>query len=105
MCSSPTGEYVYTGSLDGTVRCWMLPSPNVDPYDNYDSSLLVETLRGHSDSVWSVAFHSSDNRLISASSDCTLKLWEPGLSQPLLRTFVADASMKNDQEKIFSGKF
>lgn len=43
-----------------------------------DSSVLTETLRGHHNAVWSVAFHASDNRLISASADGAVKLWEPG---------------------------
>ncbi|VDP07561.1 unnamed protein product [Soboliphyme baturini] len=90
MCLSPTGDYCYTGSLDGTVRCWMMPSPSVDLYDTYDKSVLSETFRGHSDAVWSVAFHSSDNRLISASADGTVKIWEPSVAQPLLKTYVPD---------------
>lgn len=92
MCLSPTGEFAYTGSLDGTVRCWTLPSPNIDPYEPYDPRLLTDTLRGHQDAVWSIAFHSSDNRLISASSDGTLKLWEPGATHPLISTFAAEAN-------------
>lgn len=43
-----------------------------------DPKVLSERLRGHKDAVWSVAYHSSDNRLVSASSDGTVKLWEPG---------------------------
>lgn len=43
-----------------------------------DSKVLCEKLKGHSSAVWSVAFHSSDNRLVSASADGTIKLWEPG---------------------------
>ncbi|KFD59050.1 hypothetical protein M513_00213, partial [Trichuris suis] len=90
MCLSPTGDYCYTGGLDKTVRCWMMPPPNIDPYDPLDRSISSEVLRGHDDAVWSLAFHSSDNRLISASADGTLKLWEPSASSPLLATYVAD---------------
>lgn len=45
---------------------------------NSDPNLLIETLNAHNDAVWSVALHSSDNRLISASCDGLIKLWEPG---------------------------
>ena len=31
---------------------------------------------GHNDAVWSVKYHSSTNRLISASSDATIKIWD-----------------------------
>lgn len=43
-----------------------------------DPKVLVEKLKGHADAVWSIAYHSSDNRLVSASADGTIKLWEPG---------------------------
>ncbi|KRY89935.1 Striatin, partial [Trichinella pseudospiralis] len=92
MCLSPTGDYCYTGGLDGTVRCWLIPPPTVDLYDSFDKSYLPETLLGHDDAVWSVAFHSSDNRLVSASADGTLKLWEPSSSSPLLATYTSNSA-------------
>ncbi|KRZ74385.1 Striatin, partial [Trichinella papuae] len=92
MCLSPTGDYCYTGGLDGTVRSWLMPPPTVDLYDSFDKSYLPETLLGHDDAVWSVAFHSSDNRLVSASADGTLKLWEPSSSSPLLATYTSNSA-------------
>ncbi|KAK7882591.1 hypothetical protein WMY93_028765 [Mugilogobius chulae] len=35
------GDACYSGGLDGMVRCWKMPDLNVDPYDNYDSSIEV----------------------------------------------------------------
>ncbi|GMT10233.1 hypothetical protein PFISCL1PPCAC_1530 [Pristionchus fissidentatus] len=88
MDISPTGDRLFTGGLDGTVCCWAVPSTACDPYDVYDAKVLRERLTGHSDAVWAVAYHSSDNRLVSASADGTIKLWEPGnFGEPLLRTF------------------
>ncbi|GMR58325.1 hypothetical protein PMAYCL1PPCAC_28520 [Pristionchus mayeri] len=88
MDISPTGDRLFTGGLDGTVCCWAVPSTACDPYDVYDPKVLRERLTGHGDAVWAVAFHSSDNRLVSASADGTIKLWEPGnFGEPLLRTF------------------
>ncbi|KAF8381805.1 cash-1 [Pristionchus pacificus] len=90
MDISPTGDRLFTGGLDGTVCCWAVPSTACDPYDVYDPKVLRERLTGHTDAVWAVAFHSSDNRLVSASADGTIKLWEPGnFGEPLLRTFSA----------------
>ena len=30
-----TGEVCYTASADGTVRCWNLPSLEIDPYGQF----------------------------------------------------------------------
>ncbi|VDN30567.1 unnamed protein product [Gongylonema pulchrum] len=89
MDMSPTGDMCYTGGFDGVVCCWSVPSVNTDIYEPYDSKVLCEKLKGHSNIVWSVAFHSSDNRLVSASADTTVKLWEPGSTEPLIKTFNA----------------
>ncbi|VDM70552.1 unnamed protein product, partial [Strongylus vulgaris] len=75
------------GGRDGVICCWNVPSTTGDPYEAYDPKVLSESLRGHKDAIWSIAYHSSDNRLVSASSDGTIKLWEPGnFGEPLLRT-------------------
>ena len=57
-------------------------------FPTLDSSVLAATLRGHSDAVWSLAYNTSRQQLLSASSDGTVKLWSPtSKTQPLLRTF------------------
>jgi striatin 1/3/4 len=92
MDMSPTGEMCYTGGFDGSICCWLVPSTTIDIYQNYDSTVLQERLLGHTDCVWAVAFHSSSSRLISASADGTIRLWEPGaeegMGQSLLQTFM-----------------
>ena len=45
-------------------------------------------MRGHTDAVWSLAYNTSRQQLLSASSDGTVKIWSPtSKTQPLLRTF------------------
>ncbi|KAF2686094.1 WD40 repeat-like protein [Lentithecium fluviatile CBS 122367] len=39
-------------------------------------SPCLSTLEGHSSAVWSVAFSHDSARLASASSDCTVKIWD-----------------------------
>ena len=49
LCVSTTGDYCFSGGVDGSVRCWTIPPPSVDPYDTYDASVMFNVLTGHSD--------------------------------------------------------
>ena len=35
LAMSASGEQVYSGSLDGTIKVWTLPNSNIDPYDSF----------------------------------------------------------------------
>ncbi|CAI2354423.1 unnamed protein product [Caenorhabditis sp. 36 PRJEB53466] len=83
---SATGDHLYTGGYDGNICCFNIPWSNGDPFDPYDARVLSETLVGHTEPVWSIAYHSSNGRLVSASSDSTIRYWEPGNGEPELRT-------------------
>lgn len=88
LAIASSGDLCFSGGVDSTIRVWNMPNPNVDPYDCFDSSVLAATLRGHSDAVWSLAYNTSRQQLLSASGDGTVKLWSPtSKTQPLLRTF------------------
>ena len=69
MAVSPDGKFLSAGSLDREIRVW-----------NTETGSLVELLKGHKDSVYSVAFSPSGMELLSGSLDKTIKLW--GLSAP-----------------------
>jgi len=88
------GDLCFSGGIDSTIRVWNLPSSSVDPYDCFDPSVLAATLRGHTDAVWSLAYNTSRQQLLSASSDGTVKLWSPSSkTQPLLRSFEREGAM------------
>lgn len=36
---SSAGDTIYSGSTDGDIRCWSLPSLESDPYDSYGNWL------------------------------------------------------------------
>lgn len=106
---SPDNRFVAAGSLDKSVRVWDISTgalmvllegtePDVDaeghPINRAEGHPRGD---GHTDSVYSVAFAPSGDRLVSGSLDKTIKMWElltpprlaPG-SQPsgrCIRTF------------------
>lgn len=88
LAMSATGEECFSGGVDSTIRCWNLPSSNIDPYDSYDSSILQDTLVAHTDSVWGLAIHSTRVQLLSCSADGTVRLWSPGLKMQLDKTYL-----------------
>jgi glucose repression regulatory protein TUP1 len=62
---SPDSKLVAAGSLDTIVRVW-----------DTRTGQQVERLRGHKDSVYSVAFSPDGNSLVSGSLDKSLKVWD-----------------------------
>lgn len=90
LAMNPTGECCYSGGVDATIRCWNIPSSNIDPYDSFDPNVLQDTLEAHTDAVWGLSIHSSRNQLLSCSADGTVRLWSPGDKSPLLNTYRVD---------------
>lgn len=88
---SPDGKLLAAGSLDHVVRIWELATGK-----------LLEKLRGHKDSVYSVAFVpdqlGSENHqyLLTGSLDKTLKVWD---IEPLRKAFVEGATWPVDEGK------
>ena len=62
---SPNGQYVAAGSINGVVCIW-----------DVSTGQLVERLRGHRGTVYSVAFTPDGKGLVSGSEDNTLKFWD-----------------------------
>ena len=62
---SPNGELFASGGMDDqAVKIW-----------NVKTGQEVFTLTGHPQSIWGVVFHPDGKRLISASSDGTIAVW------------------------------
>ncbi len=91
-------KYIISGSLDNSIKIWeYIKSYNDDKYiisgslnnsikiykdnESYDSSIKIrvseiQTLKGHSKGVNSVAFSNDDKYIISGSLDNSIKIWE-----------------------------
>ncbi len=50
-----------------------------------DSNVLCKVLEGHTDAVWQLVL--SGQKLLSCSSDGSIRLWDPNLTHPLQSTF------------------
>lgn len=62
------------------------PKWNIEPaMDDHWDSRLLQTLEGHSDAIWSVAFSPDSSWIASASRDRTVKIWDTSNAR-LLRT-------------------
>ncbi|XP_033734477.1 striatin-like isoform X3 [Pecten maximus] len=95
LAVSATGEQCFSGGLDSSIRCWNIPSSNIDPYDSFgkyctEPTVLSDTLQAHTDAVWGLSIHTSKMQLLSCSADGTVRLWSPGSKTPLLNTFTVD---------------
>ncbi|PSN72470.1 WD40 repeat-like protein [Corynespora cassiicola Philippines] len=57
-------SYMLTGSLDGTIRLWHVPSGR-----------CIHRFFGHVEGIWSLAVDTL--RLVSGAEDKTIKVWDP----------------------------
>ncbi|KAM7190941.1 hypothetical protein V8F33_009174 [Rhypophila sp. PSN 637] len=83
---------------------WISTKPAVEG----DWNACLQTLEGHSDWVWSVAFSPDGQRLASGSEDQTIKIWDPASSQ-CLQTLeghsrrVQSVAFSPDGQRLASG--
>ncbi|KAM4041171.1 striatin isoform 3-T3 [Anomaloglossus baeobatrachus] len=89
MCvvMSNNGEQCYSGGTDGVIQSWNTPNPNVDPYDSYDPSVLRGAFEGHTDTIWGLVYSAVHQRLLSASADGTIRVWNALEAAPALSIF------------------
>ena len=42
---SPNGDLCFSGGVDSTIRCWNMPSSNIDPYDSFGKNYKTFMLK------------------------------------------------------------
>ena len=75
---SPDEKTIASGGYDKTVRLW-----------DAQTGKLLQTLIGHTATVWDVAFSSDGKTIASGSHDKTVRLWEADTGEPL-RTLTTE---------------
>ncbi|MGB3300192.1 MAG: AAA family ATPase [Phormidesmis sp.] len=85
---SPEGKFLASASDDSTVRLWsLLPealaslsSVPLGSADSIVSSHFLPPLTGHEGVIWEVDFDATGERLVTASADGTVRVWDLRLS-------------------------
>ncbi|KAG8688463.1 hypothetical protein FRC08_011424 [Ceratobasidium sp. 394] len=128
VLSEPTGDSPPpNSSFDGLVRCIDIYEDQVSVPEGYErlaaklhdlcrdiSGFIDEAappLSAPRDSVWSVAYSSDEARIVSGSSDNTIRIWDARIGkmigQPLQghTNSVFSAAYSSDGARIVSGSF
>jgi len=80
VCCLTIGEngIVLSGSWDKTAKMWRV---NLENQSHPPTSNLIYTMTGHKASVWDVLYRSSDEIVVTASADATIKIFKHGTLQ------------------------
>lgn len=73
---SDQANIAFTAGSEGIIKCWSVPLPkDVDTYGPSESkNYCIGTWNCHEEAIWQLAHHPFEKRLLSSSSDGTIKL-------------------------------
>ncbi|KAG8828851.1 hypothetical protein FRC19_000239 [Serendipita sp. 401] len=105
---SPDNKKVATGSCDKTIRIW---DPKIEEEEDEEEEEEEEKkkLEGHDDTVWSVSFSADGSKLVSGSSDHTIRIWDLESESAMIKTLrghtgpVLCVAFSSDSQMVVSG--
>lgn len=113
LAITPDGRQIISGSKDSTIDVWMM-----DTYKNIRSLIGHKTIKYSNEQrafpkaqgITTLAVSPSGTRIVSAGSDCMIKIWdiESGKCLRTLkehRRFVADIAITPDSEYLVSASY
>ncbi|WP_133164060.1 WD40 repeat domain-containing protein, partial [Cuspidothrix issatschenkoi] len=79
---SPDGQTLASGSDDNTIKLWNVKTGNLlqTVECKNGKATVLQTLTGHSELLWSVAYSPDGQTLASGSHDKTIKIWQVAAS-------------------------
>lgn len=99
MVGGPDG-LVYSAGPEGYIRVTAIPPlSHLKRYEATEFNYCIGSWESHEDAVWSLAHHSTENWLLSASADGTVKLWKTLDKRCLLD--LAEAGLSHSPAKTF----
>jgi WD40 repeat protein len=73
---APDGKTLASGDMDNNVRFWNVTTGEPRNFRDVTTGQYLNTLKGHAQTVWSLAFTPDGKTLASGSDDDTIRLWD-----------------------------
>ena len=102
-CFAMTSKYLFSGSLDKSIRRW-----DLDSITNAHSKRSTKEFFGHTDWVRSLCCTKDESRLISGSNDMTVRIWDIQTGETIQKLTVPNSRIRcvclsDDNKQIICG--